>query len=331
MYKTEKLEESHIELIINSCVKNQFQYHEYSFLNRNQLSTYFSNRVKEVMLKTDTFAFSLFNETKLVGVIICIKDAFDSEMFGFNCYRITNLLVFSDTMSETKLIIDKFTFLLETELIGDFDKAHLVLSINNNIKNMDYVFNSLVSNNYHYIHTLLTFTSDKARFEISTNYPKENLIIRKANANDALQVAELAQKSFKYSRFHLDPYLDNQKASDLLKNSAMNSILDRFVDVMFIAEINNKVVGYYSAKKRFIKEFNKTVGDVVISAVDPEYRGLGIFNKLDAHIINWFSENTDFAEMGTYLVNYPVHKTWINKGFGLVRGTHQFSRLITKK
>lgn len=331
MYKIEKLVESHIEGIINSCDKSHFQYHEYSFLDTVQLSNYFSNRVKDSIEKEDTFAYVLSDNDEILGTLICEKNNFDSEMFGFNCYRITSLLVFSSTMNETKLIIDKLTSYLENELLSYSKKVYLTISLNNNVQDMDYLFNSLVSNNYYFIHTLLTFTSNNERFETSENYPNENLIIREATNDDALQVAALAHKSFKYSRFHLDPFLDNEKASVLLKNSAMNSILHGFVDVMFVAEINDKIVGYYSAKKRFVEEFNKTIGEVVISAVDSDYRGLGLFGKLDSHIINWFSDNTDFAEMGTYLVNYPVHKSWINKGFGLKRGTHQFSKLVTRQ
>ncbi|NTU69473.1 DNA-directed RNA polymerase subunit beta' [bacterium] len=85
----------------------------------------------------------------------------------------------------------------------------------------------------------------------------EELNIRYANENDAEQVANLAQESFKFNRFHLDPFIDNKKASLLYKKSAENSILHGFVDIMFVAEINEKIAGYYSAKKKYIQEERK--------------------------------------------------------------------------
>jgi len=198
-------------------------------------------------------------------------------------------------------------------------------SLNNNVNDQDIIFNSLTGLKYHYIHTLLTFGSKGERFE---QLKSKELVIRKVNIADAEAIAKLAQKSFSYSRFHLDPHLDNQKANILLSKSAINSVLDGFVDVMFVAEIKGKIAGYYSAKKKYIQEFELVIGDAVISAVGSEYQGKGIFSELDTHLLNWFSDNVNIAEMGTYLINYPVHRTWIKKGLRLVRGSHQFSKLV---
>lgn len=329
MYKVEKLEDRHIEIIAFSCEKSQLQYSEYSFIDRNQLIDYFINKTLKSLCNSDTYSYVLVKDDLIKGVIICVKESFDSSIFGFGCYRITELLVFSETFNQTKLIIKKLLSTLEEVLLLKEEPVYLTFSLNNNLKNIDFVFNALVQNHYYYIHTLLTFYSEKTKVDLQNYYPEGNLKVREVNINDIDQVADLAQKSFKFSRFHLDPFLDDTKASILLKTSAINSIKNNFVDVMFVAEIENKVVGYYSAKKRYIEEFSKTVGEVVISAVDSNYRGLGIFSKLDSHILNWFSEHTDFSEMGTYLVNYPVHKTWINKGLGMIRGVHQFSKFIS--
>jgi hypothetical protein len=330
MYIIEKLEVKHIEKIIPLFEKDQFQFHEYSFLNKDQLSNYFINKTIKSLCNPDTKGYVLILGTRILGALICVKDVFDSMNFGFGCYRITDLYAFSNTIIEVNIIVDKLVSTLEKELYNIEKPIYLTLSLNNNLNNVDYVFNALASKKYYYIHTLLSFFSEKKQYDTLNFYSNEQLFIRPVNLKDVDQVAELAQKSFKLSRFHLDPYLDNVKSGELLRTSAINSIKNGFVDVMFIAEKNNKVIGYYSGKKRFIKEFNKTVGESVISAVDINYRGLGIFNKLDSHLLNWFAANTDFAEMGTYLANYPVHKTWINKGLGIIRGTHQFSKFLAK-
>lgn len=329
MFKVETLEEKHLEIIASSCTRDQFQFGEYSFLNDRQLAKYLVSKALKSLKNIDTIAYVFISENKILGMLVCVKDVFDSGIFGFNCYRITDLLVFSQILSETNLIIHNLIFRAEKELIAKSHPVHLTFSLNNNIKNVDHIFNAMTDNKYYYIHTLLTFNSLKNQQEALDYYPEEKISIRVAKDSDSEQIADLARKSFKYSRFHLDPFLDNTRSNDLLSISAFNSIRNGFVDVMFVAEMNDKVVGYYSGNKNFINEFNKTVGNAVISAVDEDYRGLGIFSKLDSHLLNWFGRYTDFAEMGTYLINYPIHRTWINKKLSLIRGTHQFSKYIS--
>ena len=328
MLKAITLEIHHSELIVGIVKRNQLHYHEYSFIGDDQLKKYFVNKTTSSLNSSDTHAIAVISDGNIMGIITCTKDHFDSENFGFACYRITDLLVFSEEFNEVNLVVKNLISTLEDELSSISKPFYLFFSLNSNMQNADHIFNSLTKNNFYFIHTLLTFRSKKQRFESRQYFPEENILIRTANKSDVEQVANIAQGLFKFSRFHLDPFLDNERASLLLKRSAENSILQEFVDIMFVAEIQDKVVAYYSAKKRYIADFDKTVGDIVISAVDSKFRGLGLFSKLDDHILNWFADNTDFAEMGTYLGNYPVHKTWINKGLGLVRGTHQFSKFI---
>jgi hypothetical protein len=97
---------------------------------------------------------------------------------------------------------------------------------------------------------------------------------------------------------------------------------------MYIAEVDNNVVGYYSARKKYIPEFDMTFGDAIISAVDEKYRGKGIFSELNNCLLKWFNIHTDFAEMGTYISNIPVHRTWSKNGLSCIRGTYQLSYMI---
>jgi GNAT superfamily N-acetyltransferase len=317
-----------IDKVINNIHKSQLPYHEYSFISETQLKKYFKNKLINQLNDDDSFAFAVINQNVISGAIVCEKNHFDSEFFGFACYRITDLLVFSSDLPVVIEIVNSLVLKLESKLFTKTIPYYVSMSLNNNCYNFGPIFNSLIYNKYYYIHTLLTFGANGEKFEARNYYDKEDLTIRHANERDVNQVAKLAQTSFKYSRFHMDPFLDDVKAGLLLKRSAENSILSKFVDIMFVAEIKGTVVGYYSAKKKYIPEFEKTFGDVIISAVDSEYRGLGIFSKLDANLLNWFADHTDFSEMGTYLINFPIHKAWIGKKLSLIRGTHQLSKFI---
>jgi hypothetical protein len=90
----------------------------------------------------------------------------------------------------------------------------------------------------------------------------------------------------------------------------------------------NAILATIDDIKKYIPEFSLSFGEAVISAVNEKYRGKGIFKILNHYILNWFQQNTDFAEMGTYIANTPIHKTSCKNGLSMVRGTHQLSSLI---
>lgn len=317
-----------VDNVIQIIHRSQLQYNEYSFISIDQLKEYYKNKIINQLSKTDTLAYAVVSNQSIIGVIICEKEVFDTENFGFDCFRISDLLVFSSDIQIVNNAVNLLVGAIEDEISRKSSPYYLNFSLNNNCYNFDIIFNCLVKKDFYFIHTLLTFGAKGEMFEVDSSKNNEDVIIRDVTEKDVVEVGRLAQSSFYYSRFHLDPFLDNAKAGALLKRSAENSILNKFVDIMYVAEINGTVVGYYSAKKKFIPEFNMTIGDAVISAVDSRHRGKGIFSKLDARLLNWFAENTDFAEMGTYLANSPIHKSWINKKLRLIRGVHVFSKYV---
>lgn len=328
MYEIIQTGKNQIENLLDVVKRDQLEFSEYRFLSDYMLKENFLQKSLKILENENSLSFTLLSGKNITALINCVKDEFDSEMFGFPCYRISDLIVLSKDFETSKKVVSALILTLEKTLGETSSSFYMAHSLNNNTPESDHLFNSLTNAGFYYIHTLLTFSSIKQTFDTRTYYPEENIKIRTATLEDVEAVSNLALKSFRYSRFHLDPFLDNKKAGILLKTSAENSIKKGFVDIMFVAERNGNVAGYYSAKKNYNPSFEKTIGNAVISAVDSEHRGVGIFSKMDSHLLNWFAGQTDFAEMGTYLANYPVHKTWINKGLSLTRGMHQFSKII---
>lgn len=328
MIKIKPFQLNHIQDILSQVQRNQLQFQEYQFLEISQLLNKFQSDLKEVLSNIDAHAFVAIEETHVLGFINCELNGFDSEHFAFNCYNIKDLIIFSESNVKINNLSKILITTLEKKLATISSSYHITVNLSNNLLHQNKIFNSLIRNSFYYIHTLISFRSYKKKYEVKSYYPKEELLIRTANKNDVKQVSAIAEKSYKYSRFHMDPFLDDSQANKLLKQSAENSILENYVDIMFIAEINSQIVGYYSGKKRYIPEFEQTLGTVVFSSVDSNHRGIGIFSIMDSHILNWFSDNTDFSEMGTYLINYPVHKTWVNKGLNIFKASHQFSKFV---
>jgi hypothetical protein len=180
---------------------------------------------------------------------------------------------------------------------------------------------------FYYINTLLTFKMEKEEFK-SLNHPETHnneIIVRPAENTDLDAVYDIASKSYKLDRFHLDDNLDRDKCNLFQAASAENSLLRGYADIIFIAEYKGRVAGYYSGKKYHDVDLDVTIGNAIISAVDESTRGLGVFSSLNKYLLQWFHQHVDLAEMGTYVNNKPVHKVWTNNRLSIVRGSHQLA------
>jgi GNAT superfamily N-acetyltransferase len=316
--------------VISRYDRSQIDIGRHRFIDNADVFIYQKDKLLSYLKREDCLVLICKRDDEISGVIVCENDVFDSSYMGMECYRISELSVFSDIQSDISQIVRFLLTELAQLLSKDNKSNYLLVQLSNNVPGQNFIFNALVDFGFSYIHTLLTFAlykTDDVRYSNSYIMSK-GITIRQAKADDAEYVSRIASNSFAYSRFHMDPLLDNSKANALLRDSAINSIRDKYADIVFVAEVNGELAGYYSGKKRSICKSSLIKGEAIISAVDSRYRGLGIFSALDDALIRWFQENVDFAEMGTYLANNPIHRTWINKGLRLINGTHQLSKKL---
>lgn len=323
-----KADEQFIANIIDRVERGYLPFSEYRFLTDQQLKEYYLSKLKKLVTGSHSGVLAALSGNEIKGFLSYNRNDFDSEIFGFDCYRLSDIVIMESKTDNIHTIVNEIVNALEFRLKEDTRKFHLQLSLKNSIPFMDRIFNTFCSNSYYYLHTLITFCFYSTMTLPSKKTINSELIIRQVEEKDIDSVANLAKSSFKLSRFHFDPYLDDSKGDELIGQSAINSIKHGFVDIMFVAEIDNKVVGYYSGKKYYIDEFERMIGEGVIGAVDRNYRGKGIFSALDIYLLDWFSNHVEFTELGTYLGNFPVHKTFTNKSLPLVRSAHQFSKMI---
>lgn len=310
--------------------REHIRYGEYNSISDEALFAWFAGKQKTWSQPPYGYTIAAISEDKIVGWIRCDTDHFDSETFGFPCMHMTTPYLFTECDEDADAIVKTMLKELERELKKEYGKVHLRCGIGNAPLKNSYILNSAIAAGFVYIQTLLTFVLPEGRDMPAPPEQYGDLIIRPSVADDAKHVANIAGSSFMYSRYHMDPFLDNSKADNLLYNSARNSIIEGFADTVFVAELKGKIVGYYSGKKLQEPASGKVAGEAVISAVDSDSRGLGVFSKLDDHLLYWFCKNVDFAEMGTYLINRPVIRTWVGKQLPIIRGTHQLSKLITR-
>lgn len=303
---------------------NLFEHRKFSDdqLRRNHLI-----KLKNFIVNENNVSISLIKDDNVKGYMLLNYMPYDSEIFEFNVYRISDFFFGGIDYSENEYIIQLLLDELENK-IKTSNIKYLTISLNANIPICNLFFNYLVKNGFYYIHTLITFKMEKEEFKRLNLYNGKNkdVKIRLVKKKDSDALYEIASKSYKINRFHLDRKLKKKKCDLLHAKSVENSILRGFADVIFVAEYKNEVVGYYSGKKNFNPILKATLGNAIISAVAEKTRGLGIFSLMNNSLLKWFYDNTDLAEMGTYITNIAVHKTWTKNGLPLIRGSYQLAR-----
>jgi GNAT superfamily N-acetyltransferase len=256
---------------------------------------------------------------RLRGVAVVEGAAWDSEVLGLPVARLAQVVFDEEDEARTieRLLDDVFA---EVERRG---ARYLTIALPAHAPAAARVFNALVARGAYFINTLLTFALEGKREPPSRE--ASAVSVRTATPADRDAIVDLAARSYRITRFHLDPNLDRAACDRLHARSAENQVAHGFADVVFVAEYAGRVIGYYSGRKHHDPILGATIGTAIISAVDEEARGLGAFARMNDHLLAWFAANCDLSEMGTYVNNTPVHRTWIRNGLPIVRATHQLA------
>jgi len=329
MVKKNQIKRTLLQEVMEKLEAINFKYYDYSeyrSIPRPLLRDYYFAKLLQSFESDLSEIIISGNNGRIDGLAILEREPFDTEIFGYPNYKCNIMLLLDENINSKRNTIKHLILEVDEYIKKNDQKAYLLVSLNNNNPDSIIIMNELISYGYYYLHTLITFGFMRSEFDSLHFSNDPEIVIRPAEIKDVEHIVSLAMNSFYYSRFHLDPSLDKNKANKLLGTSAYNSVVNHFVDIVLVAELNGKLVGYYSGKKKLLKELSMQLGEAVISAVDTNMRGHGIFKELNRELIAWFRQNTDFAEMGTYLGNTPVLRTWTKNGLSIVRGTHQLSK-----
>jgi len=312
--------------IIKSVPREFLIHSEYRLFSTELLLSSYKQSLSESTENKDII-IAAYEKEELCGYTQINYSSFDSTIFGFEMYTIQCFVVYDNIKNNYDKIIQK---LIDNVL--DFAKErkirHLSLSLNSNNALSPKILTRLIQNKFYFINTLFTFSLVKDQFsELDLNkYGSDDITVSKSRIEDTEQIMKIAQESFKLSRFHLDENLDNNKCDLLYLTSAKNSIQEGFADVVYVAKQNDKVLGYYSAKKRENKILNCDFGIPIAAAVSKSARKMGVFSMLNDFILKWYSSKADISEVGTYINNIPVHKTWTKNRLNIVRGSYQLAK-----
>lgn len=128
----------------------------------------------------------------------------------------------------------------------------------------------------------------------------------------AQEIVDIAEISFKYSRFYNDPYLPSEKARNIYKQWAMNSFRKKGKYFITIKDDRDKIAGFLLCNI----EKEKSLCTIELIAVDENYKGKGYGSKL-LKILERFVHNNGILNIvvGTQVNNIHAVNFYTKNGF----------------
>lgn len=111
-------------------------------------------------------------------------------------------------------------------------------------------------------------------------------IIRSSSVRDLETLAAIARDSFTSTRFFADPYLDNQKASDLYQIWLTKSMTTNYADRVLVAEVNHNSVGFVTCHV----DKGAGTGQIGLVALAKSAQGKGLSQTMLQHALEWFRD-----------------------------------------
>ncbi len=145
--------------------------------------------------------------------------------------------------------------------------------------------------------------------------------IRLTKDEDQNCIGSVAQNSFVYSRFHVDPLVDNHKADLIKRKWVENFYLGQRGDYMIVACFKSKPIGF----AQIICRNDTLIIDLI--AVDSAHHGKGLASSMITFAESLALDHSPATKMlvvGTQLANRPSISFYEKLGFRLCHAEYIF-------
>jgi ribosomal protein S18 acetylase RimI-like enzyme len=230
------------------------------------------------------------------------KDKWLSEQIGKNVYQ---LIIYESSE-------DTFLKTWKNFKVEHANESYLVFSkISTN--SMD-IIHCLEKANFKLIDTNVQFELNNNK--LSDNQQKNDLEICYAENKYKQDLEKIAKDNFNYSRFHLDPLIDNDIANQIKQNWVKNYFFGKRGDLMLLALQHNIPVGFLQL---IVKE-KELIIDLI--CVDKKAQGRGVASSM----INFARADIKRSniKVGTQIGNLPSINLYQRLGFILTQSNYVF-------
>ncbi len=134
-------------------------------------------------------------------------------------------------------------------------------------------------------------------------------------------VLQIAETSFKYSRFHLDDTLRDGLANLIKREWIANYLNGTRGDALYVALTNGEVVGF-NAVIESTTHHGERVSIIDLIAVSPAHQGQGVGRALLQHFIQTYHATHAHLQVGTQVANIPSCRLYESMGFRLINSQY---------
>jgi ribosomal protein S18 acetylase RimI-like enzyme len=146
-----------------------------------------------------------------------------------------------------------------------------------------------------------------------TRHQEQSHLVRRANPADREEVLRIAESSFQFSRFHLDPRIPNDIADRIKRRWAESYFDGARGDAIYVAYLGEQVVGFLATMITSDRQGETAVIDLI--GVDRNARGLGVGASLVSYFEKEWLDQCRVLRVGTQAANTSSIRFYENQGF----------------
>lgn len=244
-------------------------------------------------------------EGKFAHFFILKKLSWDSAYFGFENYKILNVLYDHNDINVLIKVIKSFR-----NDYCNISKAYYFIDIPSEETLLQQAF---TGNSFRLVESRLNYYYDGVKdYEGSSRFKT-----RLAYENDAEYLKEVAMKMRNnFDRVHADALIDSAIADSYIGQFAFNSVMG-FADFVLVPDIAKKPpIGFLALNKPSNVDKFK-VSKLVLAAIDNSTEKGWLFKLLSEAIYLLQDYKVDYLTTITQTSNAPAFKTWEKFGFKL--------------
>ena len=145
----------------------------------------------------------------------------------------------------------------------------------------------------------------------------DGITIRHARGDDESAVEEIARASFRFTRFHLDPGIDDDIANEIKAQWTRNFFRGKRGDLLVVAEADGKLCGF---NQLLVQDSGSTLLIDLIGVADG-YRGRGVADAMVRFAAHGAGQATRYR-VATQIVNVPSLRLYEGLGFRVAQSQY---------
>lgn len=166
------------------------------------------------------------------------------------------------------------------------------------------------------VDNLLTFSF--AAHEPQYDSPISNVEMSPATFDDIPDLRRIAERSFRFDRFHNDPLIPQTTADAMHAEWIENQVCNGLADHTIVARDKGRPRGFLTCKidRDAEKRLGVLIGTIWLVAVDNSARGKNIGRAMSMAGMAWLqSQGVEYIDVSTQSINIPASRTYLGAGF----------------